>query len=262
MTLPVAQDWFAARRVEPAGAKPVWRLEEPHVHVVMRANCHLIPGRDLDLVVDSGMGIAPFRPAVEALREDPAKPLAHLCSHAHLDHVGGVHEFEAVWIHPAEAADLTRPTPLATLRREEIPQAYRTLFAEAGYPPFDELLIDALPEAGWDPDGYRFVGAPATRWLEEGEVLDLGDRRLEVWHLPGHSAGGIGLWDETEGMLMAGDAVYDGPLLLTGDPEDYGRTLRRLREVPARVVHAGHDPAFDGARLRAICETWLRRWGL
>jgi len=262
MALPVAEEWFRARRVEPEGAKPVWLLDEPHVHSVMRANCYLIPGREMDLVVDSGMGIAPFRPAVEALRADREKPLVHLCSHAQLDHVGGVHEFEAVWIHPAEAADLTADSPLATLRRERLPESYLSLFREAGYPELDPLLIDALPEAGWDVDGFRYVGAAPTRLLEEGEAVDLGDRRFEVWHLPGHSAGGIGLWDEAEGMLVAGDAVYDGPLLLTGDAEDYGRTLRRLREVPARVVHAGHDPAFDGARLRAICEDYLRRWGL
>jgi glyoxylase-like metal-dependent hydrolase (beta-lactamase superfamily II) len=151
---------------------------------------------------------------------------------------------------------------LATLRAERLPESLLSVLAEAGHPGFDDLLIDALPEVGWDLDSFGYVGAEPTRLLEEGDVIDLGDRRLEVWHLPGHSAGGIGLWDEAEGMLVAGDAVYDGPLLPTGDLEDYGRTLRRLREVPARVVHAGHDPSFDGARLRAICEDYLRRWGL
>ncbi|MFO7855091.1 MAG: MBL fold metallo-hydrolase [Paracoccaceae bacterium] len=262
MALPVAETWFHVRRVEPEGARPVWRLDEPHVHPLFRANLHFLPGRDLDLVIDSGMGVAPVRPAIEALREDPARPLVHLCTHAHLDHVGGVHEFEERWIHPAEAPDLTAPTPLATLRSAEIPEAFRALFRESGCPPLTPLLIDALPRADYDLDAYRFVGAPPTRLLEEGERLDLGDRVLEVWHLPGHSAGGVGLWDAAEGALFSGDAVHDGPLILADDAADYGRTLRRLREVDARVVHAGHEAAFGAARLRAICDDHLRRWAL
>ena len=262
MGLPVAETWFRVARVEPEGARPVWRLDEPHVHPLMCANLHLVPGRDMDLLIDSGMGIAPVRPVIERLREDPEKPVVHLCTHAHLDHVGGVHEFEARWIHPAEAAALTAETPLATLRAEEIPSDFKALFREAGYPELTPLLVDAVPWAGYDPDAYGFVGAPATGLLEEGARIDLGDRAFEVWHLPGHSAGGIGLWDDAEGTLFSGDAVYDGPLILAGDAADYGRTLRRLRGIDARVVHAGHDPAFGAARLREICEDYLRRWAL
>jgi hypothetical protein len=38
---------------------------------------------------------------------------------------------------------------------------------------------------------------------------------------------------------------------------DYVRTMQRLREIPARIVHAGHEPSFGRERLIAIADTYL-----
>jgi glyoxylase-like metal-dependent hydrolase (beta-lactamase superfamily II) len=43
------------------------------------------------------------------------------------------------------------------------------------------------------------------------------------------------------------------------DIETYVRTMRRLAKLPARIVHAGHDPSFDGARLRELAQEYLDR---
>jgi glyoxylase-like metal-dependent hydrolase (beta-lactamase superfamily II) len=85
---------------------------------------------------------------------------------------------------------------------------------------------------------------------------------FEILHLPGHSPGSMGLWEASSGTLFSGDAIYDGPLLdeLPGsDIETYVRTMRRLAKLPARIVHAGHDPSFDGARLRELAQEYLDR---
>jgi glyoxylase-like metal-dependent hydrolase (beta-lactamase superfamily II) len=82
-----------------------------------------------------------------------------------------------------------------------------------------------------------------------------------VLHLPGHSPGSIGLWDATSGVLFSGDAVYDGPLLdelSNSDIAAYVATMRRLRELPVRVVHAGHEPSFGRERLVELCDGYLR----
>jgi glyoxylase-like metal-dependent hydrolase (beta-lactamase superfamily II) len=94
--------------------------------------------------------------------------------------------------------------------------------------------------------------------------VDLGDRAFEVLHLPGHSPGSIGLWDEASGVLFSGDAVYDGPLLdeLDGsDIEAYLTTMERLRRLPVTVVHGGHEPSFGRARLVELCDTYLAARG-
>ena len=73
-------------------------------------------------------------------------------------------------------------------------------------------MFDGMPE-GWDAGRYRIQPAPATRLLEEGDVVDLGDRAFEVIHTPGHSPGGIALYERKTGILLSGDIVYDGPLI-------------------------------------------------
>jgi glyoxylase-like metal-dependent hydrolase (beta-lactamase superfamily II) len=64
------------------------------------------------------------------------------------------------------------------------------------------------------------------------------------------------------GILFSGDAIYDGPLLDEIEGSDVGAyvaTMRRLEALPARVVHGGHDPSFDGARLRQLAREYLQR---
>jgi glyoxylase-like metal-dependent hydrolase (beta-lactamase superfamily II) len=95
-------------------------------------------------------------------------------------------------------------------------------------------------------------------------VIDLGDRVFEVLHLPGHSPGSIGLWEARSGILFSGDAIYDGPLLdeIPGsDIAVYRETMRRLQGLPARIVHGGHDPSFDGRRLQDLARQYLEKRG-
>jgi glyoxylase-like metal-dependent hydrolase (beta-lactamase superfamily II) len=125
-------------------------------------------------------------------------------------------------------------------------------------------LLTAAPYRGFDARRHVLKGCEPTRRLEEGDVIDLGDRALEVLHLPGHSPGSIGLWEARRGLLFSGDAVYDGPLLdqLPGsDQAAYARTMRRLLELPVDVVHAGHDPSFGRERLRELARGYLAKLG-
>ncbi|MEM1372741.1 MAG: MBL fold metallo-hydrolase [Pseudomonadota bacterium] len=127
--LPVAHPWY---RTEPLGGR-LWLITEPHVHPIFSANMHLVLGRDQDLLIDSGMGIAPLRPVLDGLRPDPAKPLLCLSTHTHVDHIGAVHEFEERLVHPLEAEELAAPSQWS-LRSEDIPSAFVTLFEDIGYP--------------------------------------------------------------------------------------------------------------------------------
>ena len=43
--------------------------------------------------------------------------------------------------------------------------------------PVPDLLVDAVPTPGFDLDGFRTPSAGITRWLSDGDVLDLGDRK-------------------------------------------------------------------------------------
>ncbi|MDF2235573.1 MBL fold metallo-hydrolase [Albimonas sp. CAU 1670] len=253
--LPVAE-WWTAEAVAPG----VTKIVEPHLDPLLQANLWLVEGSERDMLIDSGMGVGLLAPFVDGLRE-ASKPLVHVLSHAHIDHMGGSWEFDSRLIHPAEAADLEKTDAgLATLFRDEIPQAMRDGFEAEGYRPLPDLLIDARPSEHYDPSAYRLNAAPATGLLEEGDRVELGARAFTVIHLPGHSAGGIGLLDEADGTLFSGDAIYDGPLLPIGVMEDYLVTLKRLAGMEVSIVHGGHDLSFGQARMREICAEYLAKW--
>ena len=239
-------------------------LTEPFVHEFLRANIWLIGGRDRDLVVDTGNGIAPLLPAVLALQEHPRKPLLAVATHAHSDHMGGMHEFPRRLVHRLEAEALAAAADEACLITAQLPSSLLAeIVADALEPP--EVLLTASPREGFDPATFAVVATTATETLDEGDTIDLGDHVLTVLHLPGHSPGSIGLWEEKSGILFSGDAVYrDGPLLDQMPGSDVGaylQTMERLCDLPVSIVHGGHDPSFARPRLVAIANEYLARRG-
>jgi glyoxylase-like metal-dependent hydrolase (beta-lactamase superfamily II) len=254
MKLPIASHWFEFERL----ADGITRIWEPHVIRVMQCNVWHVQGRDRDLIIDTGMGLANLTHAAASVF---SKPLAAVATHTHLDHVGSLHEFPVRIVHGAEAAHLDRPSENFSMVREDHPAEFISGLERAGYE-VGTTFITALPSANFDLRRFACAAAPATRVVREGDVVDLGNRAFEVLHLPGHSPGSIGLWEAATGIFFSGDAIYDGPLLdeLPGsDIAVYTATMRRLERLPARLVHAGHDPSFDGARLRELARAYLER---
>jgi glyoxylase-like metal-dependent hydrolase (beta-lactamase superfamily II) len=91
----------------------------------------------------------------------------------------------------------------------------------------------------------------------------LGNRFFEFLHLPGHSPGGLGLWEAATKTLFSGDAIYDGPLidnLHHSNIGDYMNTMQRLINLAPQTIHAGHDPSFGSEKLRDIAMYHLAKW--
>jgi glyoxylase-like metal-dependent hydrolase (beta-lactamase superfamily II) len=256
MSLKIADRWFDYEHL----ADGITRIWEPHVIRVMQCNIWHVRGRDRDLLIDTGMGIASLHDAAQHLFD---KALTAVATHSHLDHVGSLHEFPNRIVHKAEADTLTRPCDNFSMLRSEHPLELIASLERAGYI-IDPCFVTALPREDFNLSQFSCPAAPATRLVDEGDMIDLGDRVFEVLHLPGHSPGSIGLWEAATRTLFSGDAIYDGPLLdeIPGsDIPVYLDTMRRLESLPARVVHAGHDPSFDGARLRHLAREYLERRG-
>jgi glyoxylase-like metal-dependent hydrolase (beta-lactamase superfamily II) len=246
-------DWFARERV---GAV-IWRLWEPFADPFARCNIWFVAGRDRGLLVDTGLGVASLHEAAHDLFEQPTLALA---THYHFDHTGSMHEFGERLAHKAGVPYLTTPGGIwGALRRDEFPSDLVEMYEASGYE-LPEDLLDALPEAGFDPSTYQVQRCPPTRVLDDGDIVDLGDIAYEVMHLPGHSPDSIGLWDAKSGTFFSGDAVYDGPLLDGNDDSDvdaYVATMERIRELPVEVVHGGHEPSFGRARLVELCDAYI-----
>jgi glyoxylase-like metal-dependent hydrolase (beta-lactamase superfamily II) len=255
MTMMIADHWFDRKRID----DDITMLWEPHVVPLLRCNIWHIRGRDRDLLIDTGMGIGSLK---EAARDLLQKAVTAVATHVHADHIGGHHEFDDCIIHHSEAVGLRHATGDYTLMGDDFDPTDLSGRSAPGYEPTIGPMITAIPYAGYDLRSFRVHPASVTRTVEEGDVVDLGDRSFEVLHLPGHSRGCIGLWEKSTGILFSGDSVYDGPLLdeLPGSNiPDYVRTMERLRDLPVRVVHAGHDPSFGRERLIELVDAYLKR---
>jgi len=142
------------------------------------------------------------------------KPVLALSTHSHWDHIGGLHSFSDRRIHAVEA---------------------------------DRLL------ESYQVDGVgKIEAAPATRLLAEGDVLDLGDRTLMVWHTPGHSPGHLSFVDSQTGFLFCADTCYAGTLWMQtadADLDDWRRSLKRLAGSGAQALCGGHEAPVQEAAL-------------
>ncbi len=229
--------WFQTRTLAPG----VEVTLEPAVALMFRATMVTVRGKDCDLQFDFGCGIMPLR----AVLHCGDRPVIAVASHAHVDHIGGFHEFPDRRGHALEAAGFAGLPGTPTFADE-----FRS------WPD----LVNPPPNPGWSSADWTLLAAPLTATLTEGDRIDLGDRSFTVLHLPGHSPGGIGLLDELDGLLLSGDAIYDDDILddLPGaSVVDYLTTMDRLRRLDCRLIVGGHGPAMTQARMAKIAEDYF-----
>ena len=72
--------WFHCEEVSPG----IHRITEPYYREDYRCNIYVIPGREQDIVLDTGLGLAPLRLFIQALAPNPLL----VSSHSHYDHIG------------------------------------------------------------------------------------------------------------------------------------------------------------------------------
>jgi glyoxylase-like metal-dependent hydrolase (beta-lactamase superfamily II) len=238
MSSTIADKWYEVHAVSDG----ISLIRETHVATWLRCNMWHVRGRDHDLLIDTGMGVRPLKAEVSLLRQ---RPVTCIATHAHFDHIGAQHEFERRLGHPSESDIHAAPT------REN----------SADWGPFVRAeTFSALPDANFDYRQYAVTPAPLTGYLDEGDVVDLGDRVFQVLHLPGHSPGSIALYEQSTGTLFSGDTIYDGALYDTvyhSDRTLYRQSLERLRGLPVTTVHGGHDNSFGRERMLRLIDNYL-----
>lgn len=216
-------------------------VQETGVASFMRCNIWHISGRHFDLVIDTGMGLDSLK---QWVMQHTQRPIKAIVTHSHFDHSGCLHEFDERLGHRAEADILARPDNENTL--------YSGAWTEIG-------IIDLQQHPDFSPETYHVKAAPLTGYLDEGDVIDLGDSVLQILHLPGHSPGSIGLWDASAATLFSGDALYDGALLDSlyhSDKTVYLHTLERIEGLGVEQFHAGHYPSFGNSRMQELINSY------
>lgn len=194
-------------------------------------HCYLLSGTDRSLLIDTGLGICNIYDEVIKLTR---RPVAAVATHIHWDHVGGHKYFPEFYAHREELDWLSGKFPLS---RETV----------------QSMVIDRcdLPE-GFDVSSYAmFQGTPA-RVLQDGDVIDLGGRTVQVLHTPGHSPGHMCFWEEERGYLFTGDLVYKDTLFAyypSTDPEAYLASLEKISALPVKRVFPAHHSLEIGPEI-------------
>lgn len=91
--------------------------------------------------------------------------------------------------------------------------------------------------------------------IDEGFLIDSGSSEFRVLHLPGHSEGSIGLWEETSGSLIVGDTIFsDGGIgrydLPSSSFDQLKKSIGRISKLNMKNLYPGHGRIVlgDGAK--------------
>lgn len=98
--------------------------------------------------------------------------------------------------------------------------------------------------------GYEFM-EPTTDVtdIQDGNTISFGNTVLKASFTPGHSRGGVALYNEQEGYVISGDSLFAGSIGRTDLPGgDYEELIGNIRTKlltlpPETVVYPGHGPA-------------------
>lgn len=98
--------------------------------------------------------------------------------------------------------------------------------------------------------------------VREGDVIELGDRPLEIWEIPGHTKGSIAIYDKKMRRLIVGDSVQTGHIYMFGShraPECFEETLQKLslrKPLFDEVLPSHGDPILSSDSVDKVAECW------
>ncbi|MFX0212414.1 MAG: MBL fold metallo-hydrolase [Candidatus Hodarchaeota archaeon] len=212
-------------------------LEPGHSEEVIS---YLLIGINSSILVDTGMGVGNIKSVVDQYTNLPVQVVN---THAHWDHIGGNHQFEAIAIHEAEVEKLKQGVADNFLRIQMRKQN----------------LSRPLPME-FRLENYHIPPSAPTRLLKDADNLILEEYKLKVLHLPGHSPGSICLWNADSGHLFTGDVIYPGPLyahIPGSNLQKYIKSIKTLRKILNSVetlFPAHNQTSLDRSFLKEIIE--------
>lgn len=155
-----------------------------------------------------------------AVKEADATVEKILVTHGHVDHVGAVAALAARLGVPIEGPHID-----------------------------DKFWIDELPRQAIQFGFGRSQSFEPSRWLEDGDTVQVGNETLEVIHCPGHTPGHVVFYHPTEKLAVVGDVLFQGSIGRTDFPrgnfDDLMHSIRqKLFPLGDEVEFLpGHGPA-------------------
>ena len=188
------------------------------------ASMYLVCGSEKACLIDTAYGLNDLSEICSSLTD---LPVTVVNTHGHIDHVLGNHWFNNVYMHPDDQY----------LYREII-----SGFAEMIKEPW---VIEKYGEFvdGIDPDDISF---PDVNDIVDGDVIDLGDKRLIVAGVPGHTAGSIILIDPDEKICFSGDSIIEQTWLFLEESLPVETYLGNFKHAIELLSNLGVEKIYSG----------------
>lgn len=230
-------NWFTVGMIDNAtySISEYNHWEKPHSYLIL--------GSKKACLVDTGLGIGNIRKVVDEITDLPVEVIT---THVHWDHIGGHHLFNNISVHVNDKEWLEKGFPLPVDKVKE------------------NLIKDVNEERfpnDFNIDNYRLFTGEPTHILFDNEIINLGNRKLQVLHTPGHSPGHICLYEKERGYLFSGDLLYKGTLFAfypSTNPIDFYKSIVRISEINyIDKIFPGHNEiGFDKSFLKAVREAF------
>jgi glyoxylase-like metal-dependent hydrolase (beta-lactamase superfamily II) len=236
-------DWYETAEIAPG----CYQLTE--ARAALPCNAFLIEDGGEALVIDTGLGVGDLRAMAAGLVD--ATPRV-LLTHSHWDHIGAAHQFDDVLAPAREQIDGTVSIDVLSEEFVDRPGQFVANWRELG---------KSFPE-GFDPDAYDIEPVHGVDAVAPGDRITVGERDLELLHVPGHSPGQLAALDGEAGILYGADVVGIGGSLYAHFQDSDVRTyidtfaeLVDLREAGAfDVLATGHNDPYRGDDLDVLEE--------
>ena len=168
---------------------------------------YFVEGEKIAALLDTGTGAGNLYQFVSSLTN---LPIIVICTHGHVDHVGGVYGFEKVYLNEKDFA-LAKEHSQIGIRKE-----------------YADMMLHEEKISDWD-----YVPAKKNPFLamDHGMLFDLGGITLEAIALPGHTQGMTCILIQELRILLLGDACNSSTFLFMPEctsVEDYKNNVESL----------------------------------
>ena len=209
------KNWFTTEKIsdDTYAISEYGHWEETH--------CYLLIGEERAFLIDTGLGIGDISEEVKKLTE---KPVFAAATHAHWDHIGGHKYYPEFYIHKEEKW-ITEKFPIPLM-------AVKNMVAK-----------DCVLPEEFDIDKYEIFRGKSAGFFDDGDIIDLGNRKLECFHTPGHSPGHLCFYEKERGWLFSGDLIYKGILFAdypSTDPQKYLDSIEKVSKLSIERIFPGH----------------------
>ncbi|HEY8417736.1 MAG TPA: MBL fold metallo-hydrolase [Limnochordales bacterium] len=240
---------------EPRLPDHIARLELPTPYPVGPVNVYVVFGRPLTLIdvgPDTDEGETALMDGLRALGVKPEEIEQVVITHPHVDHHGGLDRFRR-YNRRARVAAHMAAAPFFGAQPERRLGFYERWLKEAGMPaPLVEASLEGLRRLG-----EREPRSGADWWLQDGDLVPMGDRVWRVLHTPGHSGSQVCLYHEPSRIMFTADHLLPAvssnaiieppPAAGAGRPRtlvQYLDALRRVAALPVQLALPGHGQPF------------------